>query len=97
MVNSENSDIVDCAIANHENRITRNQEDTKRLMDPIEGLKNELLLQQDLQMIVAQIFSRILDCGVIFLSLAHQGPLLCTFGQLFPVYEPRHRQFLYEN
>ena len=45
------------AIENHENRITRNEEDTKRLMDHIKGLENELLIQQDLQMIVARIFS----------------------------------------
>ena len=45
------------AIENHENQITRNEENTKRLMDHIKGLENELLVQQDLQMIVARIFS----------------------------------------
>ena len=40
-----------------EKSIARNEEDTKRVMDHIKELENELLVQQDLQMIVARIFS----------------------------------------
>ena len=45
------------AIEDHENRIVRNDEDIKRLMQHIEKLEEEILISQDLQMIVARIFS----------------------------------------
>ena len=45
------------AIEDHENRIVRNDEDIKRLMQHIDKLEEEILISQDLQMIVARIFS----------------------------------------
>lgn len=45
------------AIEDHENRITRHDEDIKRLIDHISKLEEELVITQDLQMIVARIFS----------------------------------------
>ena len=45
------------AIEDHENRITRHEDDIKRLVQHIDKLEKELIITQDLQMIVARIFS----------------------------------------
>ena len=45
------------AIEDHENRIVRHDDDIKRLMQHINKLEEELVITQDLQMIVARIFS----------------------------------------
>ena len=45
------------AIEDHENRIVRHDDDIKRLMQHINKLEEELVVTQDLQMIVARIFS----------------------------------------
>ena len=45
------------AIEDHENRIVRHDDDIKRLMQHINKLEEELIITQDLQMIVARIFS----------------------------------------
>ena len=44
-------------IEDHENRIVRHDDDIKRLMQHINKLEEELVITQDLQMIVARIFS----------------------------------------
>ena len=45
------------AIEDHENRIIRHDDDIKRLFQHINKLEDELILAQDLQMVVARIFS----------------------------------------
>ena len=45
------------AIEDHDNRIVRHDHNIKRLMQHINKLEEELVITQDLQMIVARIFS----------------------------------------
>ena len=45
------------AIEDHENRIIRHDDDIKRLFQHINKLEDELIIAQDLQMVVARIFS----------------------------------------